>query len=150
MKNVPKFKIELDDVDAFIFDMDGVITDTASVHADAWKQLFDEYLKKVADRSNEKFQPFDISSDYLLYVDGKLRYDGVKSFLESRGIMLPYGDPEDDIDQETVCSLGNRKNHYFHKHLQNQGVKPYESSVQFIKKKIQGYFHGRSIIKSQC
>jgi len=134
MEYVQKFKIELNDVDAFIFDMDGVITDTASVHAAAWKQLFDEYLKKVAARNNEMFQPFDINSDYLLYVDGKPRYDGVKSFLESRGITLPYGAPEDDIDQDTVCSLGNRKNHYFHKYLQNQGVKPYESSVRFIKK----------------
>ena len=134
MKYLQRFKIDLNDVDAFIFDTDGVITDTASVHAAAWKQLFDEYLKKVADRNNEKFQPFDINSDYLLYVDGKPRYDGAKSFLESRGIILPYGAPEDDIDQETVCGLGNRKNRYFRKHLQNQGGKPYASSVRFIKK----------------
>ena len=133
MKYLQKFNIDLNDVDAFIFDTDGVITDTASVHAVSWKQLFNEYLKKVADRNNEKFQPFDINSDYLLYVDGKPRYDGAKSFLESRGIILPYGAPEDDIDQETVCGLGNRKNHHFRKYLQNHGAKPYASSVRFIK-----------------
>lgn len=141
MKYLQKFKIDLNDLDAFIFDTDGVITDTVSIHATAWQQLFDEYLKKVADRNNEKFQPFDINADYLLYVDGKPRYDGAKSFLESRGIILPYGAPEDDIDQETVCGLGNRKNHYFRKHLQNQGVKPYASSVRFIKK-----IHSRGIV----
>ena len=113
--------IELSGIDAFIFDMDGVITDTASIHAAAWKQVFDEYLKKVADGNHESFVPFDINSDYPLYVDGKPRYDGVKSFLESRGIILPYGDPEDDIDRETACSLGNRKNSYFHMCLEKQG-----------------------------
>ena len=131
---VPEYKIELNDIDAFIFDMDGVITDTANIHATAWKQLFDEYLKKAAARNNELFQPFDVNSDYLLYVDGKPRYDGVKSFLESRGITLPYGNPEDDINQETVCSLGNKKNHYFHKHLQDRGIKPFESSIKLINK----------------
>jgi len=133
-EHVPEYKIELNGIDAFIFDMDGVITDTAGIHAAAWKQLFDEYLKKAAARNNELFQPFDVKSDYLLYVDGKPRSDGVQSFLESRGITLPYGNPEDDIDQETVCSLGNKKNHYFLKHIQNQGVKPYESSIELIDK----------------
>ncbi len=133
MSTIHKFKIKYDALDAFIFDMDGVVTDTASIHAAAWKKLFDAFLRKVSRRSGEKFRPFDIESDYHIYVDGKPRYDGVKSFLESRGISLPYGSPEDDIDRQTVCGLGNRKNLYFLRYLQKQKGKPYESSVRFIK-----------------
>jgi alpha,alpha-trehalase len=129
-------KISLKKLDAMIFDMDGVITNTASVHAAAWKRTFDEYLEQRAKKHGEEFKPFDAELDYLRYVDGKPRYDGVKSFLESRHISLPYGSPGDKPEQETICGLGNRKNRYFLEHLSKEGVKPYKSSVTFVKKLI--------------
>jgi len=125
-------QFSLKGIGAVIFDTDGVLTDTARIHAEAWKQLFDEYLGKRADRQGEQFQPFDSALDYQRYVDGKPRHDGVKAFLESRGIRLPYGSPEDKPDQETICGLGNRKNRYFLQRLKRQRVRPYESSVTFI------------------
>ena len=125
--------IHLDRIDAVIFDMDGVVTDTAGTHAAAWKHLFDEYLRERASRSGEPFQPFDAGADYLWYVDGKPRYDGVESFLRSRGISIPYGAPDDPPGRGTVCGLGNRKNRYFLASLQEQGVKPYQSSIEFIR-----------------
>ncbi|MFC1912196.1 HAD family hydrolase [Chloroflexota bacterium] len=132
MKRQQKFEVNLSDVDAFIFDMDGVVTDTACIHAAAWKRLFDEFLKKTAEHDSAEFQPFDINSDYPFYVDGKPRYDGVKSFLESRGILLPYGSPKDDTDKETVCGLGNKKNRYFYEYIRTHKVEPYRSTVVFI------------------
>ncbi len=129
-----KRQLNLSEIDALIFDMDGVITDTAAVHAAAWKHMFDEYLKKRSKQYGEQFQPFDADTDYRRYVDGKPRYDGVKSFLQSRGISLPYGDPEDKPDQETICGLGNRKNQYFLQRLKKQGADVYESSVEFVKR----------------
>src|SRR5512146_3179873 len=96
--------------DAAVFDLDGVVTFTARVHAAAWKQLFDDYLRIRAQRTGETFRPFDAESDYRAFVDGKPRYDGVQSFLESRGIVLPWGTPADSPDAETICGLGNRKN----------------------------------------
>ena len=127
-----KTKISPQQIDAVIFDMDGVVTETAGTHAAAWKQMFDEYLGKRAEKHREQFQPFDIDNDYRQYVDGKPRYDGVMSFLESRGISLPYGSPEDSPEQETVSGLGNRKNRIFLEKLKNQEVKPYASSVKLI------------------
>ena len=118
------------DYDAVIFDMDGVVTKTAKVHAAAWKALFDEYLK----RSRGAWPPFDPDVDYRRYVDGKPRYEGVKSFLESRDIALPYGSPDDDPDKKTVCGLGNRKNRFFHERLKKQGVEIYEPGVRLVKK----------------
>jgi alpha,alpha-trehalase len=126
-------EIDLRNSTAIIFDIDGVLTDTASTHAEAWKQLFDMYLKQRAEGHDEAFQPFDIDSDYLCYVDGKPRYDGVRSFLESRGISLPQGNPDDSPDKETICGLGNRKNRYFMERLKKYGAKPYESSIRFMK-----------------
>jgi len=117
------------DYDAVIFDMDGVVTKTARVHAAAWKALFDEYR----DRSQGEWEPFDADVDYRRYVDGKPRYDGVKSFLESRNIFLPYGSPEDDPVKETVCGLGNRKNELFHDRLRTGGVEIYEPGVRLVK-----------------
>jgi len=117
------------EVDAVIFDMDGVVTKTASVHAAAWKRLFDDYLKEHAAREGNPFRPFDADADYRHYVDGKPRYDGVVSFLKSRGISIPYGEPDDPPDRETVCGLGNRKNSYFQQHLMKHGVDVYESTV---------------------
>ena len=127
-------QLNLEGIDAVIFDLDGVLTDTAIIHAEAWKQLFDQYLKQRAERHNEPFRPFDIDSDYLRFVDGKPRYDGVRSFLESRDISLPEGSPDDTPDKETVRALGNRKNRYFLERLKKEGVRPYESSINFIKK----------------
>lgn len=133
MKSPSKLEINLKDLDGVIFDMDGVVTDTVVTHANAWKQLFDEFLQKQAEEQNKPFHPFDIDNDYRRYVDGKPRYDGVSSFLESRGISLPYGQPADSIDEETICGLGNRKNKYFNEQLSKEGVRIYKSSIAFIK-----------------
>ena len=98
---------------AGLFDLDGVLTDTASVHKKAWKSMFDDFLKADAERAGTQFVPFDIDTDYLKYVDGKKREDGVRSFLASRGIDLPDGGPDDGADARTVFGLGNRKNEMF-------------------------------------
>jgi len=120
--------------DAVIFDMDGVVTKTAKVHAAAWKRLFDGFLKRWSEQKSEVFEPFDIEKDYRRYVDGKPRYEGVRSFLESRGIDLPYGSTDDPPDRETICGLGNKKNEFFHEHLEKHGVEVYESAVEFIRR----------------
>ena len=117
---------------AGIFDLDGVITQTARVHASAWKEMFDEYLRDHH-KGEGKMKPFDIQIDYSRYVDGKPRYEGVKSFLQSRGIDLPYGSPQDPPDKETVCGLGNRKNQLFRQKIREQGVGTYPAAVQFIR-----------------
>ena len=121
------------DFDAVLFDLDGVLTATAKVHAACWKKTFDEYLKKRAAETNEPFKPFDLEQDYLLYVDGKPRYEGVKSFLESRDIHLPYGDPSDPPDRETICGIGNRKEELVIKTLKTEGVEVYPGSVAWVK-----------------
>ena len=118
--------------DAVIFDLDGVITKTATVHSHAWKKMFDDYLKFREKEHGEAFREFT-QNDYLAYVDGKPRYDGVKSFLESRGINLPFGTPEDDAEKETVCGLGNKKNVAFNEVLAREGVEVYPSTVAFMK-----------------
>lgn len=110
------------DYDAVLFDLDGVLTKTASVHAAAWKKLFDGFLQQRAARTGEAFVPFDIDADYRRYVDGKSRYDGVASFLQARGIELPYGSPEDGSDVQSVHGLGNLKDQYFLEHLKQHGV----------------------------
>lgn len=120
-------------LDAVIFDMDGVVTRTAVLHAAAWKQLFDEFLKARAGKRGS-FRPFDIEADYQRYVDGKPRYDGVASFVASRGISLPYGRPDDPPNAETVCGLGNRKDDFFHQMLKRKGVDVYESTVRLIRR----------------
>ena len=125
--------LPLDRVDAVVFDTDGVLTDTASVHAAAWKRLFDEYLRQRADRLGEPFRPFE-EADYLRYVDGKPRYDGVAGFLAARGVALPWGDPSDPPGQETVCGLGNVKNRYFLAHLRAHGVRAFPSSVALVRR----------------
>jgi HAD superfamily hydrolase (TIGR01509 family) len=108
------------------------LTQTAKVHAAAWKQMFDEYLRRRAEREGEEFVAFDIHHDYDEYVDGKPRYDGVKSFLESRGIDLPQGAPNDPPENETVDGLGNRKNEIVLRLIHEQGVEPYEGSVKYV------------------
>ncbi len=118
--------------DAVIFDLDGVITKTALVHASSWKKMFDEYMRLREERDGDSFREFTHAGDYLPYVDGKPRYKGVQSFLESRGIDIPFGDPGDDPDMETVCGLGNKKNIMFNKVLDEDGVEVYESSVEML------------------
>jgi trehalose-phosphatase len=124
-------RVEAPAIDAVLFDMDGVVTQTAQAHAAAWKRLFDNFLKSRADQRDEAFEPFDIDRDYREYVDGKPRLDGVRSFLESRGIELPQGSP-DKPDEETVCGLGSRKNRHFHAWLQDHRVKTFPGTFAFI------------------
>ena len=120
--------------DSAVFDLDGVITKTAKVHARAWKDTFDEYLRKRQERDAEPFKEFTHDNDYLPFVDGKPRYKGVESFLGSRGIKIPYGEAADAPDAETVCGLGNKKNKLFNELLKKLGAEVFESSVEFIKK----------------
>ena len=121
-----------DKIRACLFDLDGVLTDTASVHRKAWKEMFDAYLSARAERTGERFVPFDIDADYQTYVDGKKREDGVRSFLDSRGITLPEGDPDDDASAETVQGLGNRKNELFQQTLRDDGVEVFEGSRRYL------------------
>ena len=125
--------VNRDHFDAVLFDLDGVVTDTAKVHAACWKQAFDEFLKRRAAKNKEAFQPFDAKSDYQDYVDGKPRYDGVRSFLESRSIELPPGDPQDPPDRETVCGLGNRKDELFSQALESTGVEVFPGTVAWLR-----------------
>jgi beta-phosphoglucomutase family hydrolase len=122
-----------DGIAACLFDLDGVLTQTAKVHAAAWKQMFDDYLRRRAQEHGEQFVPFDPVADYDEYVDGKPRYDGVRSFLASRRIDLPQGAPTDSPDVETVDGLGNRKNEIVLKMIHDQGVEPYDGSVRYVK-----------------
>jgi beta-phosphoglucomutase family hydrolase len=116
---------------ACLFDLDGVLTQTAKVHAAAWKEMFDTFLREHAERTGQPFEPFDRPTDYDEYVDGKPRLDGVRSFLESRGIHLPMGSPSDPPDVESVHALGTRKNDRVMELIREQGVQPYEGSVRF-------------------
>jgi beta-phosphoglucomutase family hydrolase len=120
-------------IEAVLFDMDGVITRTARTHAAAWKQLFDAFLAARAERNGAPFWPFDRDHDYRRYVDGKARYDGVRSFLASRGITLPEGDPAEPPEAETVCGLGNRKNGYFLERLRRDGAEVYPGSLALVR-----------------
>jgi beta-phosphoglucomutase family hydrolase len=115
-----------------LFDLDGVLTQTAKIHARAWKEMFDDFLRDWAARHGEEFEPFDRPTDYDEYVDGKPRLDGVRSFLESRGIHLPMGSPSDPPDAETVHALGTRKNDMVLELIRQQGVEPFEGSVRFV------------------
>jgi beta-phosphoglucomutase-like phosphatase (HAD superfamily) len=115
--------------DAIIFDMDGVVTKTAAIHARAWKHTFDELLEY---RFGAAFLPFDIKHDYDSYVDGKPRYEGVESFLESRDIKLKNGTADDAPGFDSVCAIGNLKNERFHELLKKDGVEPYKSTVNMI------------------
>lgn len=118
-----------DQFQAAILDLDGVITRTAQVHAEAWKQMFDDYLQS----RDANARQFDITTDYREYIDGKPRYDGVRSFLESRDIQIPEGQPDDPPDAETVCGLGNRKNDLFREMLQQRGVQVYQDTVDWLR-----------------
>jgi len=122
-----------DRFDAVLFDLDGVLTATAKVHAACWKRMLDEYLQMRAARRGEPFTAFQMPDDYKTYVDGKPRYDGVRDFLKSRAIEVPEGHPDDPPDAETVCGLGNLKNDMINVVLESQGVDPYEGSVAFVR-----------------
>jgi beta-phosphoglucomutase family hydrolase len=120
-----------DRIAACLFDLDGVLTQTAKIHAAAWKQMFDEFLRARAERTGEPFEEFDRPTDYDEFVDGLPRLDGVRAFLESRGIDLPMGSPSDPAEAETVHALGTRKNELVLELIRRQGVEPYEGSVRF-------------------
>jgi beta-phosphoglucomutase family hydrolase len=119
--------------DAVIFDMDGVITKTAITHSLAWKKMFDEYLHYREKEYREPFREFTHARDYLSFVDGRPRYKGVETFLKSRGINIPFGEPDDQPKKETVCGLGNRKNEFFNKVIDEEGVEVYDSTIKLIK-----------------
>ncbi|NUS74070.1 MAG: beta-phosphoglucomutase family hydrolase [Corynebacteriales bacterium] len=122
-----------DGVKACLFDLDGVLTRTASVHAAAWKEMFDDFLRTRADEQGTEFVPFDAGSDYDRYVDGKPRADGTRSFLESRGINLPEGTAEDPPSAPTINGLGNRKNQLVLRKLDEGGAELFEGSVRYVK-----------------
>jgi beta-phosphoglucomutase family hydrolase len=121
------------DYDAVLFDLDGVLTRTAGVHALSWKKLFDSFLQQRATQTGKPFVPFDIDADYPRYIDGKLRYDGIAAFLGSRGIELPLGTQEDGPVVQSVCALGNLKEQYFLEHLKQHGVAPYEAAIDLVR-----------------
>jgi trehalose 6-phosphate phosphatase len=133
MPVMPSVQIDPDRFDAVIFDMDGVITDTATLHSEAWKRLFDDFLREHAAETGAEFVPFDIEGDYLSYVDGKARHDGVRSFLESRAITLPEGADDDSPDLSTVHGLGTRKNGYFLDAMAAHGAAPFPSAVALVR-----------------
>ena len=121
------------DYDAVLFDLDGVLTKTAEVHAAVWKRLFDEVLEEISKKSGRSFVPFDIDTDYRRHVDGKPRLDGVAAFLESRGIRLPLGTAEDPADSRTTHGLDNLKDHYFLEYLKERGVQRYGESIALVR-----------------
>lgn len=122
-----------DGVGACLFDLDGVLTRTATVHAAAWKEMFDAYLRRHAEQTKTAFVPFDPVSDYDTYVDGKPRDDGTRSFLKSRGIELPEGSPDDPPEADTVHGLGTRKNEIVLAMIHRDGVQVYEGSVSYVR-----------------
>jgi len=121
-----------DKFDAVLFDLDGVVTDTARMHAACWKVMFNTYLKRRAAEKGEEFISFEIDTDYLEYVDGKPRYDGVRDFLASRNIVLEEGTPGSPATEESVCGLGNRKNELVNLRIQMHGIKVFQSSLDFV------------------
>lgn len=133
MDNEHGITIERKRFDAVLFDLDGVLTATARLHAACWKQMFDEYLRRRAEATGSPFEPFEIATDYKQHIDGKLRSDGVSTFLRSRGIELPWGEPGDPPTRETVCGLGNRKNELVGELLATEGVDVYETSVSWLR-----------------
>ncbi len=124
--------IPLTQFEAVLFDLDGVLTPTAKIHAACWKRVFDDFLAHHAKATDTPFQPFSIQDDYPPYVDGKPRYPGVESFLDSRGIHLPYGSPDSPPNQTTVCGLGNSKDSYFADVLHQEGIAAYPGALALV------------------
>ena len=120
-----------DDVGVLLFDLDGVLTETATLHAAAWKEMFDEFLARWSADHGEPYAPFTMR-DYILHVDGKPRADGVRSFLAARGIPLPEGDPGDEPSAATVHGLGNRKNELIQQVIRDRGVQPFEGARRYV------------------
>ncbi len=119
--------------DAVLFDLDGVLTATARLHAASWQRMFDDYLQRRASARGEPFRPFEMPGDYARFVDGRPRYDGVRTFLASRGITLGDGAPDDPPGRETVCGLGNWKNTLFSDLLAREGVDVYDGSLAVVR-----------------
>jgi beta-phosphoglucomutase family hydrolase len=136
-----------DGVHACLFDLDGVLTQTAKVHAAAWKELFDGYLRRRSGRLDEPFIPFDEHDDYDKYVDGKPRLDGVRDFLISRGIHLPEGGPRDPAGAESIYALGIRKNDIVLRRIHTDGVEAYPGSVSYVKA-VRDAGWGRAVVSS--
>ena len=136
-------------VDACLFDLDGVLTDTAKVHAAAWKEMFDTYLKARADTHGGPFVAFDADADYDSYVDGKPRADGTRSFLASRQIDLPEGSPDDPAGAETVSGLGNAKNEIVLRKIREDGVDAYAGSVRYLRAAVAAGIH-RAVVSSSA
>ena len=136
-----------DTISACLFDLDGVLTQTAKVHAQAWKEMFDAFLRERSERLGEPFEPFEVPADYEQYVDGLPRLDGVRSFLESRGIELPDGSADDPPEQETVHGLGTRKNDLVLELIRSQGVEVYDGSVRFVEA-VRDRGLGRAVVSS--
>lgn len=125
--------LPLDRLQAVVFDLDGVLTDTARLHFESWRESFDPYLQERAAREGVSFRSFT-EEDYRVHVNGKPRYEGSRSFLQSRGIDLPLGDPDDPPGAETACGLANRKNRLFRRRLEAEGPRRYESSVRLVER----------------
>ncbi|MEU9886890.1 beta-phosphoglucomutase family hydrolase [Sphaerisporangium sp. NPDC051011] len=138
-----------DRVRACLFDLDGVLTRTARLHAAAWKEMFDDFLRERADRTGEALVPFDPVNDYDTYVDGKTRADGTRAFLAARGIHLPEGDPDDPPGTETVHGLGNRKNQLVLDRIMKDGVDVYEGSVRYVRAVRDAGLH-RAVVSSSA
>jgi beta-phosphoglucomutase family hydrolase len=121
-----------EEIRACLFDLDGVLLQTARIHAAAWKQLFDRFLRERAEREGEEFRPFEVPRDYLAYVDGRLREDGVRSFLASRGIVLPEVEPDEARSVSTVRGLATKKNSIALELIEREGVDVYHGSIRFV------------------
>jgi len=138
-----------DGITTCLFDLDGVLTQTAKVHARAWKQMFDEFLRGWYERAGERYREFALPDDYQKYVDGKPRRDGVRSFLQSRAIDLPEGSPDDPPEADTIYGLGLRKSNLVLKLIRDEGVEPYPDAVAFVKQTEERGLH-RAVVSSSA
>lgn len=120
-------------IKALILDMDGVVTNTAALHAEAWKKLCDSYLKQRGEQDGKTYQPFEFMEDYRAFVDGVPRLEAMRNFMKSRGVDVPEGNPDDDENQNTIVGLGERKDLYFHELLKQSGVVVFDSAVQWVR-----------------